>query len=259
MSKNIWRRWWVKLWIKDVFKEGGILDKMDKEAVCTFFLLFAWSGDTRIMRVPGTIDFDGIGLSEEQYCHKLRMTAEKFREMTKILCENEMITYEKGIITIVNFSYWQDKKIGEDKNDFKNETKNEVKNESKNEVKKLRSKEVRSKNKEKNIVNDDFSPIITDMIDCWNKIPGVSNCVKLTEKREKAMRLMLLDDYYRENWKEGMRRAFRSDWLTKRKRAPENDNWTADIDWFMRKDGIKSASLLLILEGKYDNDKMGGK
>jgi hypothetical protein len=151
MSKNIWRRWWVKLWIKDVFKEGGILDKMNKEAVCTFFLLFAWSGDTRIMKTPGTINFDGIGLSEEQYCHKLRMTPEKFREMTKILCENEMITYEKGIITIVNFKYWQDKKTGEDEDELKNESKNE----SKNEVKKLRSKEVKNlRSKEKTIVPD---------------------------------------------------------------------------------------------------------
>ena len=244
------------MWIKDVFKVGGILDKMDKEAVCTFFLLFAWSGDTRIMKTPGTINFDGIGLSEEQYCHKLRMTPEKFREMTKILCENEMITYEKGIITIVNFKYWQDKKTGEDEDEPKLEFKNEPKFEPKNEVEKLRSREVknlRSKKEPCEPVGSGFVAYMNEILDCWNKIPGIITCKVLTDKLKTILKQRLNDRFFFDNWKEAMRKVFHSPFLRgQTEKGEEHGNWKPDFDWFIRPDGKKTASVVLIMEGKYD-------
>lgn len=237
------------MWINDVFKEGGILDKIDKEAVCTFFLLFAWSGDTRIMKTPGTINFDGIGLSEEQYCHKLRMTPEKFREMTKILCENEMITYEKGVITIVNFKYWQDKKAGEDEDELKNE----VKFEPKNEVKKLRSKEVRSKNKEKpletvvsladvffhkwneTVIKIQTSPCKPVLITAM--IPRRCKELAAREKEYQGKPLELIDC------------LVTSDFLSGRApRGPGHENFRITVDWY-----LKASNFIKILEGNFNN------
>lgn len=240
------------MWIKDVFKEGGILDKMDKEAVCTFFLLFAWSGDTRIMKTPGKITFDGMGLSEKQYCYKLRMTPEKFREMTKILIENEMITYEKGIITIVNFKYWQDKKVGEDNEEIKNEPKNEPKNE----VQKLEVKKLRSKNKEKDPLSTSVDAEISDIVLCWNKICetpltplDIMACRDLTQPRINKLKTRLKNKKWAASWKEALRKVFKSSFLRGlTPRGAAFENWRADFDWFIRPDTVTR-----IMEGKHDD------
>jgi len=249
MSKNIWRRWWVKLWIEDIFKPGGILDKLPIDAVGTFFLLFAWSGDTRIMKVPGIISFDGIGLSDEQYCHKLRMTPEKFKEMVKILTENEMIIYDKGIINIVNFDYWQNKKEGE----VKPEVKFEPKNETKNEVQIVRSKklEVRSKKRHSSA---DADPRPSQIVENWNKIPGVRKC-KLTDNLRDKIKTRLKNPDFSDNnnWLEGLRRAFKSSFIRgMTKRTEEHKHWKASIYFFLR-----PSKFDMLMQGEYDDKPEG--
>ena len=243
------------MWIEDVFKKDGILDKLSIDAVGTFFLLFAWSGDTRVMKTPGTISYEGVGLSDEQYCAKLRMTPEKFHEMVKILSENQMITYEKGVITIVNFDFWQNKKTGDDKSELKFETKFEASGEvnlSHKKYKKLRSKEV----KKKEPLSAHADPCINEIVSCWNKIGekqasslDIVKCTKLTDSRERKLKTRLKDPYFEANWKEALRRAFKSSFIRGiTPRGPGFENWRADFEWFLKPDTVTK-----LMEGKHDD------
>jgi hypothetical protein len=116
-------------------------------------------------------------------------------------------------------------------------------------VKKQRKKEARAG------VPDPLPPVIQDFINCWNKIEGVIKCEIVTPKRFAEITEKLEDSFFEKNWKEAMRKAHRSDWLTSRKRKP-GDSWKPSIDWFIRPDGTKTAPFVKIWEGGFDNEKM---
>ena len=94
-------------------------------------------------------------------------------------------------------------------------------------------------------VEENPSTSVESVIAAWNgtRLP---KAVALNQSRRKTLNARLKESFWVENWKEGIEKADRSDFL----RGANGNGWTATFDFF-----IKPDSLTKIIEGKYDNRK----
>jgi len=116
-------------------------------------------------------------------------------------------------------------------------------------------KRIKIPKKKKMVPEDEAEPIIRDMVKCWNLIEGVMHCACLTDKRKEYIRTRLFDPYFAQNWKEAMRKVAQSDFccgLGKPRNEGERP-FRASFDWFIRDDGKKSNTVVMTMEGLYDN------
>lgn len=96
-----------------------------------------------------------------------------------------------------------------------------------------------------------------ELIAVWNATPGVTKCLAGNEARRKSMRVRLgervLLDGKPVPWLQAAVTALQRKFPLKI-RDGDPDGWKPDIDWFLR-----PASVLKLLEGKYDWSKNDGK
>lgn len=84
----------------------------------------------------------------------------------------------------------------------------------------------------------------------WNSFPKLPKIQNIGTSRLKALQARARDQFFVQNWEEGIKRVAESDFCTgKNERA-----WVATFDWFIRPD-----SLVRIMEGKYANRNGTGK
>jgi len=94
------------------------------------------------------------------------------------------------------------------------------------------------------------------VVKTWNliaeKYPNVIAVEKITAKRRNDLQACLKDDYFIKNWKEAMRKVWRSDFLTDSETC--GLNWKPTFEWFIfRGDKSKSPTIIKIMEGVYDD------
>jgi hypothetical protein len=82
------------------------------------------------------------------------------------------------------------------------------------------------------------------LMEAWNGCEKLTKIKTITPGRERALRARAKDQFFRDNWQEGIRRVVESDFCTgKNKRG-----WVATFDWFIRPDTLGK-----LIEGQYDN------
>jgi hypothetical protein len=96
---------------------------------------------------------------------------------------------------------------------------------------------------------DGMKPSFGVLAKIWNRIPGVTHCRQLTEKRRRAFgaRRKVVD------WWEQVPLALVRVAASKFCQGTGEGSWVADIDWFLRPDTVTK-----LLEGKYDDRKSRG-
>lgn len=82
------------------------------------------------------------------------------------------------------------------------------------------------------------------LLTCWNSFPQLPKIQRFTQRRLKALRQRLADDFFRANWRAGIERVARSPFCT----GQGDRGWRANLDWFLRPD-----TLTKIVEGAYDH------
>jgi hypothetical protein len=110
--------------------------------------------------------------------------------------------------------------------------------------------------KDKLPLSADADPCINEIVSCWNKIGekqasslDIVKCTKLTDSRERKLKTRLKDPYFEANWKEALRRAFKSSFIRGiTPRGPGFENWRADFEWFLKPDTVTK-----LMEGKHDD------
>lgn len=80
----------------------------------------------------------------------------------------------------------------------------------------------------------------------WNMIDGVTVCRAVTPARRKRIAERMRDPFWKENWREAIDKIRNLKCL----HGANDQNWRADIDWFLRPDSVAK-----VLEGKYDHWK----
>jgi hypothetical protein len=80
----------------------------------------------------------------------------------------------------------------------------------------------------------------------WNMIDGVTVCRAVTPARRKRIADRMRDAFFKDNWREAIDKIRTLKCL----QGANDQNWRADIDWFIRPDTVAK-----VLEGKYDNWK----
>jgi len=78
----------------------------------------------------------------------------------------------------------------------------------------------------------------------WNSIPGVQRVVKMTQKRQQALKARRKDQFFASHWKAAIDRIGQSKFC----HGVNDRGWKADFDWFLQPD-----SVVRIIEGAYDN------
>ncbi|HTQ50931.1 MAG TPA: hypothetical protein VMJ12_09490 [Candidatus Acidoferrales bacterium] len=78
----------------------------------------------------------------------------------------------------------------------------------------------------------------------WNSCPELPKAISITGNRARKIQRRLADPWWREHWREGVKRAAASSFLT----GNGAHGWRATFDWFLGGD-----SLAKVLEGNYDN------
>lgn len=91
--------------------------------------------------------------------------------------------------------------------------------------------------------SETLEPTVEDIVKTWNQtfsLPRVNSLGKRLALVQKALK----DEFWRENWRDGIRRLVR----TKFCMGHNSRKWKADIEWF-----CETANLDKLLSGKYDN------
>ncbi|HLX68096.1 MAG TPA: hypothetical protein VKV04_00575 [Verrucomicrobiae bacterium] len=92
-----------------------------------------------------------------------------------------------------------------------------------------------------------LSPLKGDaesILSFWNSFPELPKAIPITRNRARKIHKRLADPWWREHWREGVKRTAASSFLT----GNGPHGWRATFDWFLGSD-----SLAKILEGNYDN------
>jgi hypothetical protein len=84
----------------------------------------------------------------------------------------------------------------------------------------------------------------------WNSFPELLSAHTITPNRARKIRKRLADRFWREHWRDGIKRVAASDFA----RGGGPNVWRATLDWFLCGD-----SLAKILEGAYDNRPGSGR
>lgn len=200
-------------------------------------LLSANWEDTKYMGMlvkRGSLVIKQVKLAEE-----LKLSHQQVRTSLLKLKSSEIITiktYNKfSLVTIVNYSSYQDKEINEQQAGNNQITSRQQTN----------NKQITSIDKqEKQINNITNNRNYINIISLYNSLcksyPKVS---KLSDARKKAINARL-NKYTINDFEELFKKAEESDFL----KGNNNRNWKADFDWL-----IKDTNLPKVLEGKYDN------
>jgi len=85
--------------------------------------------------------------------------------------------------------------------------------------------------------------------DYWNSKTKLPKIRTMTDTRKNKLKTRLMEDDFAENWKMIIDKIAASSFCT----GNNNRGWKADIDWLL----TNSANYIKILEGKYDNQKIG--
>lgn len=80
----------------------------------------------------------------------------------------------------------------------------------------------------------------------WNMIDGITQCRSLTNKRRQAIAARWKEEFWRLNWQQALEKIRKLPAL----HGKNDQNWVADIDWFLRPDTVAR-----VIEGKYDTWK----
>jgi hypothetical protein len=80
----------------------------------------------------------------------------------------------------------------------------------------------------------------------WNMVDGITQCRSLTNKRRQAIAARWKEEFWRINWQTALEKIRKLPAL----HGKNDQNWVADIDWFLRPDTVAR-----VIEGKYDNWK----
>jgi hypothetical protein len=80
----------------------------------------------------------------------------------------------------------------------------------------------------------------------WNMVDGITQCRSLTNKRRQAIAARWKEEFWRINWQKALEKIAKLPAL----HGKNDQNWVADIDWFLRPDTVAR-----VIEGKYDNWK----
>lgn len=91
--------------------------------------------------------------------------------------------------------------------------------------------------------------IANTIVNEWNMIDGVTVCRAVTPARRKRIADRMRDVFWKEHWREAIDKIRNLKCL----QGANDQNWRADIDWFIRPDTVAK-----VLEGKYDNWKPTG-
>jgi hypothetical protein len=84
----------------------------------------------------------------------------------------------------------------------------------------------------------------------WNSFPQLLPVKTITANRARKLRKRLADPFWREHWREGVKRVAASDFA----KGGGPNGWRATLDWFLGGD-----SLAKIVEGAYDNRPQNSK
>lgn len=90
--------------------------------------------------------------------------------------------------------------------------------------------------------------LLTVLFSEWNKLPGVPQCLLISDKRRRSLEARLQEPFFVANWKEAMQRVSSSAFC----RGESDRGWRATFDWFITPDAI-----VKIMEGKYDGTSNG--
>jgi hypothetical protein len=88
--------------------------------------------------------------------------------------------------------------------------------------------------------------VANTVVNEWNMIDGVTVCRAVTPARRKKIAERMRDAFWKQNWREAIDKIRNLKCL----QGANDQNWRADIDWFLRPDTVAK-----VLEGKYDNWK----
>ena len=95
--------------------------------------------------------------------------------------------------------------------------------------------------------------IVTSMAETWNQIAGdrLGKIMKMTNPRAQRLQAIRFAEFGGnvDGWEHFCRRVVGSNFLT----GAGPQGWIADFDWV-----IKPANFVKIMEGKYDNSRLGG-
>ena len=249
MSKGRWQLPWFRVWT-DFDEDNKWTSKATNEE------LGAW---TRLLRlanaqmIRGEIKVENnLPYSQEQLSLLLRGGQTYLAKWAK----QGAIKIINGIIFIVNWEHWQGiRNEGHPGREAKIKKQHENPPALKIKIQKQIPEQAIVQKICKKIKHNEIelNEIEKEILDCWNKIPGVIICKILTDKRRSLLKQRLEDRFFSDNWKEAMRKVFHSPFLRgQTEKGEEHGNWKPDFDWFIRPDGKKTASVVLIMEGKYD-------
>lgn len=90
-----------------------------------------------------------------------------------------------------------------------------------------------------------YTPTPLVVVDVWNESKPLPKVVNLSGDRENHLRARLKEEFWLQNFRDGIAKAAKSKFLN-----GDNDRgWKVTFDWF-----VKPGSLEKILEGKYDKN-----
>ena len=120
------------------------------------------------------------------------------------------------------------------------------------EGKKERTEEGKNKDTSRHKAGGGDAAAVQAVVDAWNNIEGVSQAIKITDKRRTALNVRLAEPDWRSNWQAALERVGRSSFC----RGSGDRRWVANLDWFIKPDTVTN-----LLEGKFDDasSKSNGK
>jgi len=115
--------------------------------------------------------------------------------------------------------------------------------------------------KSKSLTVENPNPEVLKFVETWNKLadeyPHIVGCKKLTPKRHAEILESLEDEWVKKNWLEAMSKMWDSKFLTGQIKRNDGDhkNWRPTLDWFLRGDGRKTATIVKIIDGEFDDER----